>query len=172
MKAALLLQELYRLLSEAAATFEVPAVDALHTRPHIYLGDLPVLTAEELPDRFPFALIFWGGGENRESEIFDGAEDVDILLGVYVKPGLQPNQLQPQAETELLCAAWSDHIRALLIRNRLLANLFDLQLPLRVQKPLPEKKQHQYHLLTINTRWQYSLPARSLSPDSDGLSDW
>lgn len=156
MKAHELLLGLEGLLQRHAAGFELPSSVAVHTPAAVYLGDLPGDSANDLPERFPFALLQWAGGDlsHGQAPTNEGLDDVNIIVGVYSPTGPR--------EAELICAAYADFLRALLVRHHLVAARFKLQSPLECRRPAPEKRQHRYHLFTILTRWDYALPGHPL----------
>lgn len=118
-----------------------------------FFGNVPDTGEDELPERFPFVLIRWQEGESREDG--ENGETVALILGVYAANGPE--------EAELVTAMLADHLRLCLMRSRTLAAVFELQLPLTTAKPDPEKKQHNYHIATIITRWNHRTPRRNLS---------
>ncbi|MDE7064853.1 MAG: hypothetical protein K2O70_05195, partial [Desulfovibrionaceae bacterium] len=70
---------------------------------------------------------------------------------------------ESQEQAGLLTAEILDVLRASLMRQRLLADMFDLELPLKGSQPEPRKQWNEYHLATLITRWNYAISRRPLS---------
>ena len=156
MRAHALLLALKAFLDETLAA--VPLPDPETGRDELgkamcFFGNLPETDAEDLPERFPFAVMRWLEGESRE----DGKneETVALILGVYAPSG--------SGEAELVTVMLMDHLRLALMENRTLDRRFELRLPLESAKPDPEKRQHTYHYATIMTRWEHTTPRRPLN---------
>ncbi|MDR2891599.1 MAG: hypothetical protein LBV80_00710 [Deltaproteobacteria bacterium] len=156
-----LLLELQAFLETSLAAFPLPepvnGKDKMDSA-RCFLGNVPDDNEKNLPERFPFVVIRWVEGSSQDQG--DNLEQVALLLGVYSPSG--------PGEAELLTAMLMDHLRGDFMRNRLLADIFDLQLPLESAKPDPEKKQHNYHIATMITRWRHTSPRRSIKGDFYG----
>ena len=157
MRAHQLLLALRDFLETSLADFPLPAQASAPPAPALgpircFLGNVPDDGPESLPARFPFVVIRWVQGQSDEHG--EQLETVALILGVYSPAG--------PGEAELLCAALADHLRQAFLRARILARVFDLQLPLEAARPDPEKQQHQYHIATLVTRWGHRSPLRDL----------
>lgn len=122
-----------------------------------FFGNVPDTNAADLSSRFPFVVIRWLEGESDEEG--KNLETVALILGVFAPEG--------PGEAELVTAMLADHLRRKLMENRLLANMFELQLPLSSSKPDPEKRQHQYHYAIITTRWDHRTPRRTIPSEGE-----
>lgn len=163
MRAHKLLLDIKAFLEAALADMPLPdsstGKDALG-KAQCFFGNVPDSNEEVLPNRFPFVVIRWTEGEDQENaDSNSGVDTVALILGVYAPDG--------PGEAELVTAILMDHLRSALMRNRILASMFDLQLPLSSAKPDPEKRQHNYHIATILTRWNFSEPRRPLPPEGE-----
>lgn len=147
-----------RSLAESLAA--IPGTEDLG-RAQVFIGNVPDTGEEELPERFPFAVIRWLEGESREEG--ENIEEIVLILGVFAPSG--------PGEAELITAALMDHLRLHFMQLRILSGVFDLQMPLTVTKPEPEKRQHNFHVATILTRWQHTTFQRPLQGDFDEQSN-
>jgi len=154
MRAYKLLHDLEVFLNKVLADFSLPDPAGNGIKPpRCYFGDVPDDEQSVFPERFPFLIIRWVKGESEE----DGGnqEEVALIFGFYAPEGA--------AQAELISAALLDHVRRALMQLRVLGQSFDLQLPLEAAKPDPERRQHNYHIATIITRWSHQTPRRPLS---------
>lgn len=155
MRAYKLLLDLKAFVEITLADFSLP--DPVTGQPEIgrvqcFLGNVPDDDQTALPERFPFVVIRWVEGENEEDG--ENLEEAALIFGVYSPTG--------PGEAELTTAALLDHMRQALMRLRILGEVFDLELPLKSAKPDPEKRQHNYHIATLITRWRHRTPRRPL----------
>ena len=155
MRARQLLMDLKVFVEGALADFPLP--DPVTDQPEMgraqcFLGNVPEDDHATLPERFPFVVIRWMEGEDEEEGV--SVEEAALIFGVYSPAGAD--------EAELVTAALLDHLRQALMRLRILGEVFDLELPLKSAKPDPEKRQHNYHIATIITRWRHRTPRRPL----------
>lgn len=79
-------------------------------------------------------------------------DTVALILGVHSPAS--------QAQAGLLLAELLDLLRAALWRERLLANRFELQEPMRARVADMERQVHQFHLATLETTWNYVWPPK------------
>ncbi|MDL2279072.1 hypothetical protein LJC15_00210 [Desulfovibrio sp. OttesenSCG-928-G11] len=167
MRAHKLLLDLKDFLSPLLAEFPLPSPDPAAEQglgqAKIFFGNVPDSPAEEMPERFPFVILRWMEGEdNEDSSATSHEEQAALILGVFAPQG--PEQ------AELVTAALLDFLREKLLERRLLpesAPMFDLVLPLACAKPEPEKRQHNYHIATILTRWNHVSARRPLPQGED-----
>ncbi|MDR2946717.1 MAG: hypothetical protein LBV79_08235 [Candidatus Adiutrix sp.] len=156
MRAHQLLVDLKNFVESSLADFALPNPATGQPemgRARCFLGNVPDDDQTALPERFPFVVIRWVEGEDAEDG--DALEEAALIFGVYSPAGAD--------EAELLTAALLDHMRRALMALRILGNVFDLILPLKSAKPDPEKRQHNYHMATIITRWRHLTPRRPLN---------
>lgn len=115
--------------------------------PQVHVYDIP----KTEQTRFPFVVLRLMKGATEE----ETCEDVvGILLGVHAPEN-------PET-AGLVCAALGDALRQALWRQRILDDLFELQMPFDILQPEPDRKQHDYHMFTLVTHWNYILPQRPL----------
>jgi hypothetical protein len=91
-----------------------------------------------------------------------GREVVGMVIGVYAPKN--------QEQAGLISAALLDEVRRIVWRNRLVAEKFELEPPLRAAIPPPEKRWNQYHMATVEAEYNYALPPRGLG--KEGSQSW
>ena len=153
MRAHKLLRDLKSFLDEVLADFELPGptIESM-ARARVYFGNVPDDNSG-LDERFPFVIIRWSEGEDGEEG--QSEEEAALIFGVFSPSG--------PGEAELITAALMDHVRSALMEKRILGQTFDLLLPLKSAKPDPEKRQHNYHIAAIITRWNHQVVRRDLN---------
>lgn len=137
----------------ALRDFTRTALSAESPTPVVYLYDLP----KNEPASYPFVLL-----RLQKSRIEDDFCDdsVAFYLGMHVPDNPE--------EAGLRCAALGDTLCAAFWRQRIIADRFELQFPLELVQPDPDRKQHDYHLFTLCTFWNSILPSRRLEGDVYG----
>lgn len=133
--------------------FTRTALAAEKPAPGVYLYDLP--RAEVTT--YPFVLIRL---QKSRTEVDFCDDVVAFYLGMHV-----PNDPE---QAGLACAALGDSLCAAFWRQRVIAERFELQFPLELSQPDPDRKQHDYHLFTLCTFWNSILPGRRLEGDVYG----
>lgn len=157
MKSRELLLAVADFLRAELSTTLFPDPDGSELAPRVFLHNVP-----ESPDSgsYPFVILRLGAVENTETAAGCEAEDTVLMaLGVWSEDG-------PEA-VGLMGATLMDIIRAALMRQRQVAEKFDLVLPLTGASPEPDRQWNQYHMATIVTRWNYPTPRRPLSPSAN-----
>lgn len=122
--------------------------------PRVFLHNLPDARTGDVA--YPFVIARLGTYDCDEERCED---TVSLAVGVWSP--------QSQEQAGLLTAHTLDVLRAALMRRRLLAQTFDLVLPLEGSQPEPRKQWNEYHLATLITRWNYAVPRRPLA-DEEG----
>ena len=118
--------------------------------PRVFIHNLP--DARDGDAAYPFVVVRLGTYESDEEQCED---TVSLAVGVWAP--------ENQEQAGLLTAETLDALRAVLMRQRLLADTFDLALPLEGSQPEPRKQCNEYHLATLITRWNYAISRRPLS---------
>lgn len=119
----------------------------------IYVGGLPY----DDEDAYPFAVLRLAEGSCQEGP--QSCECTDkVLIHVGVR---EPKSLE---EGTFDCVSVCDVLRTALWRERILDERYELE-EVRVVLPDPERKQHEYHLLTLVTAWSYHVPPRNAGND-------
>ena len=67
----------------------------------------------------------------------------------------------------LLAAQTLDAIRISLRATRIIGERFELE-EWNVAQPEPKKQWNEYHLATVNTRWNYTIPRRAMENEDRG----
>ena len=117
--------------------------------PRVFLHNLP--DARDGDAAYPFVIVRLGSYESDEEQCED---TVSLAVGVWSP--------ESQEQAGLLTAETLDALRAALMRQRLVGEIFDLVLPLEGNQPEPRKQWNEYHLATLITRWNYAIPRRGL----------
>ena len=104
---------------------------------------------------YPFVCVRWMDGELEEADAQASVkETVGLVLGVYTP--------ESQEAAGILLAELVDALMGIVRRTRLLAQKFQLQLPIHASMPDPERKWNEYHMATLTTTWQYAIPVTPL----------
>ena len=120
----------------------------------LYIGGIP----SDAENVFPFVVLRLSDGDG-EGTVDGGYECEDkVMLHIGVM------EMDDPEEAMLTCLGVSDTLRIALRRARLLENIYELG-SLRVAIPDPERKQHDYHLMTLITSWHYLVPAYDAGND-------
>lgn len=104
---------------------------------------------------YPFVCVRWVDGELEEADAQAGVkETVALVVGVYTP--------ESQEAAGYLLAQLIDALMGIVRRTRLLAQRFQLVLPIQAGIPDPERKWNEYHMATVTTTWQYAIPVTPL----------
>jgi len=103
---------------------------------------------------FPFVLQRLVKGTTDEN---DNEDVVALHIGVEQSAG--------DDDAGTVAAGICDTLRYALWTARILEDRFQLVFPLEVRQPDPEKKEHNFHMISMITRWNYVPPDRALGPD-------
>ena len=127
--------------------------------PHTGADVSPRVFIHNLPDRqnevdsvYPFIIVRLAEGETHDAD----CRCVDSLL---LAVGVWAPQSQEQAG--LLLAQTLDFLRIGLRAERIIGECFELE-ELRFAQPDPQKQWNEYHMATVNTRWNYTIPRRAV----------
>lgn len=124
----------------------------LDAAPRVFVHNLPDRRddADEYPASYPFVIVRLAEGETDDSQ----CRCVDALVLVV---GVWAPESQEQAG--LLTAQTLDAIRISLRAGRVIDDRFELE-ELGFTQPEPQRQWNEYHLATVNTRWNYTIPRR------------
>lgn len=150
-----LLLAVKELLTGAMKDYPFPVPDGSCEGLQVFLHGLP---DEQGGRTYPFICVRWAGGDiNEGADVYGGAEGRETLalvLGLYAP--------ESQEQAGLLLAELLDWTRAVLRRNRVVAKMFQLELPLKASIPDPEKQWTEYHMATVFPEYQYVIPSTPL----------
>lgn len=148
----LLLSELEKFLAATLRGYPFPAPDGAPLDCKVFQYGLPEGQEEKT---YPFVIIRWVEGEisSQEDQTTLLQDTILLALGVY--------NPQDPAHSAILLAELIDCLRAAIWRERVLASRFELE-TLRCQIVEPGRQQHRYHLVTMETKWNYIWPSNSL----------
>ena len=155
MRSRELLLSVRELLTEAMKDYPFPAPGGSREDLEVFIHGLP---DEQGRRTYPFICVRWAGGDISEgADVYGGAEGRETLalvLGLYAP--------ESQEQAGLILAELLDWTRAVLRRNRVVAQKFELALPLKASVPDPEKQWMEYHLATLYPEYQYVIPSTPL----------
>ncbi len=140
-------------LRESLAGYPFPTASGDSVDARVFIYGLPEGQEEQT---FPFVILRWTGGEV-ETQVDQPTlltDTVTLILGVC-----SPTS---QEEAGILLAELLDVTRRAVWMRRVLAGRFTLAEPLKASLPDIERKQHKFHLATIETTWTYCWPSRGL----------
>ena len=153
MTSRLLLLELKDHLEGIVHDYAFPSPDGEPVDTRVFLHGLP---QEQQDHCFPFVIARWMNGNLNDSGVHTGqlVDTVGLALGVFAP--------KDQEQAGILLADLIDCLRIGLWHDRILANRFELELPLATTIPDVRQKWNEYHLATMETRWNYVWPSRGL----------
>lgn len=125
--------------------------------PQIFRDALPPSQKDE--EVYPFIIVRWLEGED-SGDLDDSFETFALIVGVFGDD--EEDGEHAAAVSGQWAMAVVTRLRRLLGENRILANTFELQFPLRSKKPVPEKQQNRYLLATVTTKWSAPAPVQTL----------
>ena len=119
--------------------------------PRVFIHNVPD-RQDAAPGTYPFIIVRFAEGRTDDNQC--RCED-EILLAV----GIWAPDSQEQAG--LLTAATLDFLRISFRSRRLIADRFEM-IELEASQPEPQKQWNEYHLATVTTRWNYTIPRRAV----------
>lgn len=128
--------------------------------PRVFIHNLPdrQTATGDTPATYPFVIIRLAEGETDDN----GCRCIDtVVLAV----GVWSPESQEQAG--LLAARTLDFLRISLRAQRLIGERFELE-ELSFTQPEPKRQWNEYHLATVNTRWNYTIPRRAVENEDRG----
>lgn len=122
--------------------------------PRVFIHNLPdrQTAAGETPATYPFIIIRLAEGETDDNQC-RCIDTVVLAVGVWMP--------ESQEQAGLLAAQTLDFLRISLRAKRLIDARFELE-ELSVTQPEPKRQWNEYHLATVNTRWNYTIPRRAV----------
>lgn len=128
--------------------------------PHVFIHNLPDRLSEsgDLPASYPFVIIRLAEGETDDNQC-RCIDTVMLVVGVWAP--------ESQEQAGLLATQTLDAIRISLRAARIIGERFELE-ELNVAQPEPQKQWNEYHLATVNTRWNYTIPRRAMENEDRG----
>ena len=123
--------------------------------PRVFIHNLPdrQTAAGEMPATYPFIIIRLAEGETDDAQNIC-TDSVLLVVGVWAP--------ESQEQAGLLTARTLDFLRISLRARRLISERFELE-ELSITQPEPQKQWNEYHLATVNTRWNYTIPRRAVT---------
>lgn len=155
MKSYDLILSLRDFLRKELAVLPLPdPITGFDVSPHVFIHNLPDRLSEsgDLPASYPFVIIRLAEGETDDNQC-RCIDTVMLVVGVWA--------LESQEQAGLLAAQTLDAIRISLRATRIIGERFELE-ELNVTQPEPRKQWNEYHLATVNTRWNYTIPRRAV----------
>lgn len=119
----------------------------------VYVGGLPF----DEEEAFPFVVLRLAEG-SVENQPDCGCCTDKILLHVGV---WEPESIE---DATFACLSVCDELRGALWYERVLDERYELE-EVRVVIPDPERTQHEYHILTLVTSWNYLVPPHHAGND-------
>lgn len=148
-----LISALFEFVREAVKGYPFPDPSGKWQDCRVFIHGMPEDQEDEV---YPFVLIRWVEGEITSAPdsrtVLQDA--VSLILGVHAP--------RSQAEAGLLCAELLDCLRRALWKKRIIASRFELVEPLRAAMPGLEQRLHTFHMLTLETVWNYVWPPKAL----------
>lgn len=125
----------------------------LDIAPRVFIHNLPDRLSEsgDLPATYPFVIIRLAEGETDDAQNIC-TDSVLLVVGVWAP--------ESQEQAGLLTAQTLDFLRISLRAKRLINERFELE-EVGFTQPEPQKQWNEYHLATVNTRWNYTIPRRA-----------
>ena len=123
--------------------------------PRVFIHNLPdrQTAPGETPATYPFIIIRLAEGEADDNQC-RCIDTVVLAVGVWSP--------ESQEQAGLLTAQTLDFLRISLRAKRLISERFELE-ELSVTQPEPKRQWNEYHLATVNTRWNYTIPRRAVT---------
>ena len=122
--------------------------------PHVFIHNLPdrQTAAGEIPAAWPFVIVRLDEGETDDDQCLC-IDTVVLAVGVWAP--------ESQEQAGLLAAQTLDAIRISLRATRIIGERCVLD-ELNITQPEPQKQWNEYHLATVKTRWNYTIPRRAV----------
>ena len=122
--------------------------------PHVFIHNLPdrQTAAGEIPAAWPFVIVRLDEGETDDDQCLC-IDTVVLAVGVWAP--------ESQEQAGLLAAQTLDAIRISLRATRIIGERVELE-ELNITQPEPQKQWNEYHLATVKTRWNYTIPRRAV----------
>lgn len=118
----------------------------------VFLHGLP---DEQENGTYPFVCVRWAKGDLNEGMGIAGCmETLALIIGVHAP--------RSQEQAGLLLAEALDWIRAVLRRNRIVGDRYELKLPLSASIPDYEKRWNEFHMATVFAEYNYAIPPTPL----------
>lgn len=155
MKSCDLILALRDFLVKELAPLSLPDPSTGHdVSPRVFIHNLPDRLSEsgDLPAGYPFVIIRLAGGETDDNQC-RCTDTLVLAVGVWSP--------ESQEQAGLLAAQTLDFLRISLRSARILGERFELE-ELSVTQPEPKRQWNEYHLATVNTRWNYTIPRRAV----------
>lgn len=155
MKSYDLILALRDFLRKELAVLPLPdPITGFDVSPHVFIHNLPdrQTAAGETPAAWPFAIVRLAEGETDDNQC-RCIDTVVLAVGVWAP--------ESQEQAGLLAVQTLDAIRISLRATRIIGERFELE-ELNVTQPEPRKQWNEYHLATVNTRWNYTIPRRAV----------
>lgn len=123
--------------------------------PRVFIHNLSDRLSEngDLPATYPFVIIRLAEGETDDNQC-RCIDTVVLAVGVWAP--------ESQEQAGLLAAQTLDFLRISLRATRIIDERFELE-ELNATQPEPQKQWNEYHLATVNTRWNYTIPRRAVT---------
>ncbi len=155
MKSYDLILALHSFLFNELAGISLPdPVSRRDITPRIFIHNLPDRVSEtgDPPASYPFVIIRLAGGETDDA-LCRCTDTVVLAVGVWSP--------ESQEQAGLLTVQMLDFLRISLRAARIIGKRFELE-ELSVTQPEPHKQWNEYHLSSVNTRWNYTIPRRAV----------
>lgn len=155
MKSYDLILTLRDVLREEFAGLSLPDPNTgVDVSPRVFIHNLPDRLSEsgDLPATYPFVIIRLAEGETDDNQC-RCIDTVVLAVGVWAP--------ESQEQAGLLTAQTLDFLRISLRAKRLINERFELE-EAGFTQPEPQKQWNEYHLATVNTRWNYTIPRRAV----------
>ena len=157
----LLLTSLCDFVEDSVRHYPFPSTDGAFRDVRVFLHGLP---EEQESEPYPFVIVRWMDGETASEP------DGQTILRDTVMLGIGVYSPKDQRQAGILCAELLDCLRRALWRKRLLAERFELVEPLRSSGVESGRQMHRFHLVTIETVWNYAWPPKALdNPDISAM---
>lgn len=126
----------------------------LDAAPRVFVHNLPDRRddAEEYPSTYPFVIVRLAEGETDDSRC-RCVDTLVLVVGVWAP--------ESQEQAGLLTALTLDWLRSSLRAGRVIDGRFELE-ELGVTQPEPQRQWNEYHLATVDARWNYTIPRRAV----------
>ncbi|MFR8053769.1 MAG: hypothetical protein ACLU6O_03270 [Bilophila wadsworthia] len=151
MKSKELLLSVREMLIKAMNDYPFPASNGKSGDLQVFLHGLP----EDQRGTYPFVCVRWASGSlDEDADGAEGRETLALVVGMFAPEG--------QEQAGLILAELLDWLRAVLRRNRVVAQRFELQYPLKSSMPEPDRQWTEHHYATVYPEYQYVIPSTPL----------
>lgn len=122
--------------------------------PRVFVHNLPDRREDEdeYPATYPFVIVRLAEGDTDDT-LCRCVDTLVLVVGVWAP--------ESQEQAGLLTAQTLDAIRISLRAGRVIGGRFELE-ELGFSQPEPKRQWNEYHLATVNTRWNYTFPRRAV----------